>query len=511
MRETEKRSPERKRMLTCFLSTLFFLLAAHGYRFLNAAFSGDGTLIFQAGEEIPYQISLGRFLQPVWWQIRGAIVAPWLIGLFCLLFLTLSGILVTRMLRIRRTLPVILTCGILTANETLAIANATYIPWSDVYTVALFFALLSAEISLSDSKVRWLAPIPLLISLGLYQSYIAASASIILLALLCRILSEPQSAKAVWTRGIGCIIRLFIGLLLYALILKAILAFGSISASEDYNGVGRVSLVSLPELITLVRDAWLLPVRMLLIPGDQTLLSWHMSLIPQGINWLTVLLILLQAALFFRHTPASALTSVFLLGIFPFAVNFVMVIAKGTVNGLMMYAWSFLYLIPVMLADNVEKPAPRLLPRAAFAVTAVLLFFNIRSGNQLTFKRDLELSATQSAFTRILDRAEQTEGYVPGKTPVVLIGMLPSSSLSMVRPGMAELSRPQGMKYTYSAAYETSQYWYLTEILGENLNLVSHEERIRLTKETPDAASLPRFPQEGCAAMIDGFLFIRVS
>lgn len=69
-------------------------------------------------------------------------------------------------------------------------------------------------------------------------------------------------------------------------------------------------------------------------------------------------------------------------------------------------------------------------------------------------KRDLELSSTLSAFTRILDQAEQTTGYVPGETPVVVVGMLPSSSVSMERPGFESLADHQGVRYTYAAAYE---------------------------------------------------------
>ena len=58
-----------------FLFTAVFSLLAHGYRYLSPSFSGDSMLLSQVGEEA-YQTSLGRFMQPVYWQIRGYITAP---------------------------------------------------------------------------------------------------------------------------------------------------------------------------------------------------------------------------------------------------------------------------------------------------------------------------------------------------------------------------------------------------------------------------------------------------
>ena len=280
---------DRQRLWTCLISTLLFWLVCHGYRIANASFSGDGTLIFQAGEEIPYQISLGRFLQPVWWQIRGAIVAPYLIGLFCLVFLTLSGYVLTALLRCRRTVPIVFTCGVLTASKTLGLANATFIPWSDVYTVALFFALLGAACSLAEGRKRWLAPLFYVLSLGMYQSYLTCAASVVVIVLLAEVLSNPAQASAVWKKGMTAIFLLVVGLGLYAVLLKAIFWFGGIDASQDYNGVGRVGLVSLPELLRLASDSWLYPIRILLIPGEKALLPWHVSAVPQFLNILILI------------------------------------------------------------------------------------------------------------------------------------------------------------------------------------------------------------------------------
>ena len=113
-------------------------------------------------------------------------------------------------------------------------------------------------------------------------------------------------------------------------------------------------------------------------------------------------------------------------------------------------------------------------------------------------------------ISRILDQAEQTKGYVPGETPVVVVGMLPSSSVSMERPGFESLADHQGVRYTYAAAYEDANAWYLRMILGSHVQLVE-DSVMRALSDSPEAQAMPCFPSEGFCQMIDGMLYIRLS
>ena len=502
----------RETLRLCAVSTLVFGLLCHGARWLNPAFSGDATLVSQAGEET-YQISLGRFLQPVWWRVRGTITAPFLIGLFCLLFLALSGFLAARILRIGSRGGVILTCGILTASETLGLSNATYLPWSDVYMLSLLLALSGAYLSLGGAGFRrHLAPLCYAALLGLYQSYLPCAAAIVVVALLAETVRGEEIA-GIWRRGALAVLHLFCGLLLYALALGLLLRLLGISASPDYNGVGRVSLLSLPDLLRYTAEAWLLPLRFLFNPADRTLIPWHVSQIPQALNLAALLLSLLCLPAARKRGAGALLTCAFLLLVLPLASNFVMIISQGVVNGLMMYAWYFLFLLPLALAEGrgAGGRADSALRGCACLCLAGTIFVNIVSCNAMYVKRDLEYAATHSAMTRILSRMEETDGYIPGETPVVIAGVLPSSQIAMARPGMAEISRVQGMRYTYGASYETSAYWYFSSILGAKLNLVPHDARTKLIKETKIVGEMPRFPEEGCAAMIGGRLFLRLN
>lgn len=59
----------------------------------------------------------------------------------------------------------------------------------------------------------------------------------------------------------------------------------------------------------------------------------------------------------------------------------------------------------------------------SLALIAALVWGNIQTANALYLKKDLERQATLSRMTELCLRLDQTEGYVPGETPVVFIGL----------------------------------------------------------------------------------------
>lgn len=493
------------------LWTAVFSLLAHGYRYLSLGFSGDSMLLAQVGEEA-YQSSLGRFLQPVYWQIRGYITAPFLIGLFATAFLALSAMLVIRLMRISRSIHIALVCGILNANETMAVSNATYLPWTDVYALALLLSLLGVYCFMRMRFGLLISPVLYCLSLGLYQSYLPTAAAMLILLFLLETLDGESPAK-VWRRGLLSCVSLVLGLLLYALALKIVLAAIGTQASQDYNGVGRVGHMALKEIPALLWGTFIDPLRLLFGLSDTPVMTWHITTIPSLLN---IALFALAAVPFAAKArklgAASLLTCAFLFLVLPLGINFIQFISHGISSGLTIYAYNFLYLLPVaLLAGTQSIRLPMRLVRAGICALLCTFFaLNIRTSNSMALKRDLEFSATTAAMSRLLDQAERTQGYLPGETPVVLIGMLPSSSISMERGGFEQLARAQGMRYTYGASYETANYWYLQMALGEPVNLVSHPDRVRLS-EHPQAQALPAFPQAGCCAMIDGHLYIRIN
>ena len=69
------------------LYTLAFMLAMHAANFFWLAYSHDSLDFIASYSERNWQISIGRYVQPVYWSIRGKIAAPLIVGLMSYLWL----------------------------------------------------------------------------------------------------------------------------------------------------------------------------------------------------------------------------------------------------------------------------------------------------------------------------------------------------------------------------------------------------------------------------------------
>lgn len=170
------------RVRRCAFWTVVFSFLAYGYRFFSAGFGGDAALVSLSGQAA-YQASLGRFLQPVYWLIRGSLVVPSVVGLFTTVFLFLTCWLIANLFGLNQTRDIALLSGLLVTHETLVVSGATYLPWMDVYALSLFFAVLGAYLLMSGGRRAWLSPVFFFLSLGLYQSYLPCAAALMILAL----------------------------------------------------------------------------------------------------------------------------------------------------------------------------------------------------------------------------------------------------------------------------------------------------------------------------------------
>lgn len=484
--------------------TTVFSMLAHLYRWMCAGFALD-SMMFVESVDIEGQIALGRFMQPVYWQVRGYITSPPVVGLFATAFLALAALLILDLTGITSRAGIALTCGVLAVNETLTTSYASYLPWVDVYMLALLLAVAACWL---QSRYRWgflASPVLYCLSAALYQSYLQAAVTTVLLMLIARALDGERPMRLL-LEGIGHALTVLAGLLLYAVAYKWVIRLYGTTVSDGYNSVANVAAIDLRALPGLLREAYCGPLAYLFAQN---------GFAPAALNWALLLAGLVCGFLLWRRVAPGAKALVLLLtAMLPFGMNFVAVISKGLVHMLMNYAYFFFYLLVIRLAEGAAhlsgNPLLRALRGAAAVGVSAVIAMSCLTAQTLYVKRDLELQSTLSVMTRVLDRLEATPGYVPGETPVVLLGYLPSSRLSMVRPGFERVSQFQGMRSTYADAYEASHPLYMHALLAWPINLVTPEEA-RVWQESELADSLPGFPCEGSIQIIDGTAFVRLS
>ena len=136
----------------------------------------------------------------------------------------------------------------------------------------------------------------------------------------------------------------------------------------------------------------------------------------------------------------------------------------------------------------------------------MISFCNIIFSNGAYLKKDMEYTATLSTMTRILDRVELVEGYIPQETPVVFVGTLDETPISKDRQAFGDYYPYAGMSSHYAPTYNSTLNEYLISILGYPANLQSESDWV----DRPEVQAMPAFPDKDSVQMIDGTVIVKL-
>ncbi len=512
---------EKNRFQFIFFCTLLLGLAAHGYCYFNLLFSHDALHLVQDSNSAVAQIGLGRFLNPLYLQLRGSICSSSLIGILSLCYLTISIWLMIMLLDIKQKLLIFCACGILTANTAITFLNASYIGTADVYMLALLLSVAAAYIAAQYRYGFLCSPILLCMSLGLYQSYLQVTVFLCMLSIV-KLLLENKPIKTTIFTAAKLLFALLSGLLLYKAVFQYTLTLTGVDIMDSYNGLANVGqFENLAALWQLTKQTWLYPLQYYMTPqisNSQAIAVFNVIL--------GVLLLLSLARILIRRSssPGKLLLLGCLIFLMPFGINVVYFIANGMEHALMIYSFFLVYLFLLYTLDvNISIPAKKQnqeqtntpqvfsdIPRWIAVVCLIcVIFHNINFSNQLYLKKDLEFQSTLSVMTRIVDRMEQTDGYILGQTPVILVGSLYNSPLSQERPGFEEITG-LGCSQNFSTTYYLTYQWYFEQILAYPIQLLDPDEASAFLQYHA-VQSIPVFPQKGCCALLDDVLVVKLS
>ena len=510
------KNKEPKKLYKVCVFTSLFWFAAHAFCFFNTMFSHDSlSSLYQKGGN-RWQISLGRFLQPVYRTFRGQLAAPFLIGMLALLWLSLAVYIIVNVLELESTASIVLVCGFLATNAAVTLTNATYISWLDMFMLALLLSVLGVYMCRRYRFGFLFGALCISLSLALYQSYFAVSVVLFLIVLLKMIL-DGETAKDVVLSGVKALLSLIIGLALYYIAFQIVLRATGISASADYNGIadaGDFSGVSLPRLLF---DTYVYPVLYFLDPKT---FNKPLSIILTGLIGVLTAAGVVGLVIFKRIKRKNIAVLAALFALIPFGVNVTYFISKGMIHALMIFSFFFLYVCAILITEY-YKPGVGMretfakhktavaLRNTAVAFMAVLLFNNIVYSNQIYLRKALEYQSTLSVMTRLIDRLEQTEGYEAGETPVAVIGSISWSPLSQKRTGFEDVYGT-GVGTNYSISYNGTYRSYFEQILGYPINLVDGETQAAL-KQRPEVVEMPAFPSAESFKFIGDVLVIKTS
>ena len=496
-------TPERKRtalMILC--ATAVFSFAAHGFLFANEFFSHDSISYFTyATGSFSFYTSIGRFVIPVYELLKGDVAAPWLIGLLFIFWVSLTVWVVIHLLKIRTTGGILLTCGLMCTNLALALTGATYVYCMDEYAFALFAAV--AAVWLFQKGRWWTLPglAALILSLAVYQAYFTVAASLCLI-LVIRQLADGELLKTSFLNGVRYVALLAVSFIAYYGVWTLICAITGVAkrrVEESLLAGGGVG-----KLLALVRDANLEYVTGLF--DDSGVLGWLMPVV-HGLM-LALLAWRLIQIIKDRGLPAgNKVLLLILVCLIPTAFNSASILLAGSATQLMTFANELLYVLLLLCGEPSEKRQWCVVGRTAVVVLLCsVLWQHIVYANQVYMKKELDKTATISLATRVIDRMELLEEYVPGETPVAFVGRLDRNAyLNRGRDEFQDLDKTVGLWSDYSATYNLGRY--LTDYLNYPLLWDTETDFSQLE----EVQAMPVFPAAGGIQMIHGTVVVKLS
>lgn len=502
------------------LYTLIFMALLHGYRYVSLGFSHD-SLAFAWQPDLEWQISLGRYMQPFyWWIIRGRIAAPFIVGVLSYGCMVGSVYGVASLLDLKAKTTLFLLSGLMCGSLAFVALDATYSHTADVYMLALMLNIAAACLCLRGRRrvpSVLAAAVLLAISTGLYQAYLQVFTALTMVWALLRLLKTDNRAipEAV-AHCAQSFLALMLAMALFFVGYRAVLAVTGVEAVSKANSIGGMKVLSGAALVDMVKTTWKMPLRQLgRLQG---------RIAPMARMLTAVVLMTGTAATIFtarrsRISAWQALGMAVLVLLLPFGMNWICLFCRGVVHDLMRYA----YIVPLLaalaanerawnlaLADEGKQIGKKTRAAACVLPLAVLTLLFDRGiyANQMYLKKNLEYDATLSVMTRVVDRIEQVEGYIPGETPVEFLGDIQRSQLAMTRPAFAHLGGLTGTEKNYAITYANTFWMYLEDVMGypiKRFRETKNEEQERVTDD------MPCFPDKDSVQMVDGVVFVKLT
>lgn len=502
------------------LYTLIFMVLLHGYRYVSLGFSHD-SLAFAWQPDLEWQISLGRYMQPFyWWIIRGRIAAPFIVGVLSYGYMVGSVYGVASLLDLKAKTSLFLLAGLMCGSLAFIALDATYSHTADVYMLALMLNIAAAWLCLRGRRrvpSVLAAAVLLVISTGLYQAYLQVFTALTMVWALLRLLeADDRAMPEAVARCAQSFLALMLAMALFFVGYYVVMAVTGVEAVSKANSIGGMKVLSGAALVDMVKTTWKMPLRQLgRLQGRIAPLARMLT---------AVVLMTGAAATIFtarrsRVSAWQALGMAVLALLLPFGMNWICLFCSGAVHDLMMYA----YIVPLLaalaanerawnlaLADEGKQIGKKTRAAACVLPLAVLTLLFDRGiyANQMYLKKDLEYDATLSVMTRVVDRIEQVEGYIPGETPVEFLGDIQRSKLAMTRPAFAHLGSLTGTEENYAITYGDTFWMYLEDVMGypiKRFRETKNEEQERVTDD------MPCFPDKDSVQMVDGVVFVKLA
>lgn len=470
-------------------------LAAHGYALTNKLVNHDEVFnLFDKGATI----SSGRWgLEPLRLVFPDYSI-PWLYGLLTLLMVSASVCVIIKMFRIRTPLLQGLLSGLVITFPSLT-GTLSYMFTAAPYALAFLLAVAAAAVYEKGGIQNVLAAgLLLFFSMSIYQTYVALTASFLVMTLICRMLTEEDDNHSIIRSGIKRVIFLSVVLVAYYLSVELVLML----TETDYNAYADNNFKA--ESVNLIRRIYVAYVNFLYF---FTRRNWGLISSPLSL----VMHLLIAAACVIsvpgcmkKRKPSQFLLLAFLVAAQVLAMNCMyLIMEEGAIHTLVLYGFVSVYVLAVVFADRLLFDGARRRKLMAAAM-AVVIAVNTVVANISYLRLHLDYEHAYSFYTSVAVQIRQTPGF-DEESVVALIGDYQTDySVHTQFPD----TNIMGFKLDLTNSYSRQEF--MRHYLAFEIPFAT-EEQIEHLSQTAEFAKMPIYPYYGSIREIDGYIVVKFS
>ena len=450
-------------------------------------------------------ITSGRWFLTVACGISSYYTLPWLIGIFSLLCVSITCVILIELLEVKHTEWIVLTSVLFVSFPALASTYA-YIFTADGYMFALLLSVLAVYLTKRYRRGFWAGGLCLAFSMGTYQAYLSVCMLLCLYVLAQRFTEEGSlKEKAFYvSRFLGMGVT---GVSLYYVILQILLKAEG-KALDTYQGISDMTSVGGASLIHTIRNMY----------KDFFVFVFRGNILSNNIFSLTAALALavlfLTAALrlvkkYYKSWWFWGTFAVF-SAVFPLAANIIIFVSPQVGYHLLMrYQYVFLLLFCVAFVEKYGtgrgEAWRQWLLLGAGTVFCVNFAVSVNIGYGNLQKR---YEKTYAYCVRLADRIEQTEGYYTGM-PVVIMGVVGEQNFPPTDITTSVTGNMIGLCGDYLCYTGPNYKDFFKHYLGITIEVVEQDVVGQIYNTSEIYQSLDSFPGANCTKVVDGMLYVK--
>lgn len=491
----------------CFFAAVAVGLLSHLYKITGWIPNWD-SLVFRYDAQ--NMVGLGRWFLPVACSFSSFYDLPFLNGIVAIAFHALGAVCICRILNVRKKITAFLIGGVIASFPTVtSVMMYNYV--ADGYSIAFFLSVLAALYMIKGKKGYIIASVLIALSVGIYQAYITVTIMLVLLRLIDEIIYNKAAFQDILKKSIFMLLSGVFGMVLYALILKAVMSIFSLELL-DYQGINETASLSGLDLAGSLYTI------------KQTFIKFFFDFTP-GISVYVVLNIfafLFTLAHYIKYImknkiyrkPVNA-CAILILAAMLLAGAGALAFVNPAVDyhNLMLMGYSIFYIFFLILYERGTDANERhtCIKRWAILTVATVIIANqVVISNVSYHKAQMAYEKSYGVLMRMADRIEQTPD-AENCDKILVIGSLKNSKNYSVNlpPDITGITDGYILRADDETVGQSVLCSALCDYCGMDYKFLAGEEKRRLI-QSEKVEAMGEWPAQDSVATVDGTIVIKL-